>query len=62
MNLTEVELDCPYCDETVSVMVDPISGHQSYTEDCSVCCRPMLVEVDADEEGNPEVKARREAD
>ncbi len=62
MELREVEIDCPYCGETICVMVDPISGEESYTEDCSVCCRPMLLSVEATEDGEPAVSARREED
>jgi len=32
---------CPYCWEEVSVLLDPSITHQTYIEDCEVCCRPI---------------------
>ena len=60
MDLREMEIHCPYCGETIGIMVDPVSGEESYTEDCSVCCRPMVLSVSADDDGEPTVSARRE--
>ena len=60
MELREVKLDCPHCGKSISVMVDPISGEQEYTEDCTACSRTMKLSVDADEDGQPLVTARRE--
>ncbi len=34
---------CPYCGEAIDVLVDPSVAHQEYIEDCSVCCRPIVV-------------------
>lgn len=43
---------CPYCGEPVEVLVDEDGGrHQSYVEDCPVCCSPWQVEVVRDAEG-----------
>lgn len=37
---------CPYCAEESEVAIDPGSGaHQSYVEDCPVCCQPWNVSV-----------------
>ncbi len=37
---------CPYCSETVTIMLDPGSGNaQDYVEDCEVCCNPWQVRV-----------------
>lgn len=37
---------CPYCGETIDIALDPGSGdHQSYVEDCAVCCQPWQVTV-----------------
>lgn len=61
MNLQEeCFIDCPYCGEPISVLVDCSLEQQSYIEDCQVCCQPMLVEVTVDEDGVPNVYARRE--
>jgi hypothetical protein len=54
----EAFLACPYCGETISMLVDPSVERQRYVEDCEMCCRPIeisvvcrdfaLVSVDAD--------------
>jgi len=36
---------CPYCGEKIEVIVDGSVELQSYTEDCSVCCRPMELSI-----------------
>lgn len=36
---------CPYCGERIELLLDPSMAGASYTEDCEVCCRPMLVSV-----------------
>jgi hypothetical protein len=46
MNGTELhEVDCPYCGETIQLVVDTSVDHQEYVEDCSVCCRPIQLSV-----------------
>ena len=35
------DVSCPYCGESIEVVVDPSEDAQSYIEDCSVSCRPM---------------------
>lgn len=42
---------CPYCGETIDLAVDASAGSQRYIEDCPVCCRPMTVVLDVDDEG-----------
>lgn len=47
-----IEQVCPYCGETVDVLIDEGSGQaQRYVEDCPVCCRPWEVEVVQSEDG-----------
>ena len=36
---------CPYCWESIEVLVDCSVNHQEYVEDCSVCCRPIVITV-----------------
>jgi len=43
IELTEVT--CPACWETIELTLDLSAGSQTYTEDCSVCCRPMTVRL-----------------
>ena len=55
-----VEIQCPYCGETIEIVVDCSVESQSYVEDCAVCCRPMNLTVTVDEEGIPSVEAASE--
>ena len=57
MLVETVELQCPFCGEMISVLVDCSLGEQSYVEDCSVCCQPMLLTIRMDEDGSPSVEA-----
>ncbi|HAT70753.1 MULTISPECIES: CPXCG motif-containing cysteine-rich protein [Croceibacter] len=36
---------CPYCWETISMLLDTSVRQQVYVEDCEVCCNPIEVEV-----------------
>ncbi|MDB5988462.1 MAG: motif-containing cysteine-rich protein [Nevskia sp.] len=58
--LEHAEVGCPSCWESVELTLDLSAGSQTYTEDCPVCCQPMLVRlrVDPDEGSfNVEVEA-----
>lgn len=35
---------CPYCWETISMLLDLSAGDQAYVEDCEVCCNPISVQ------------------
>jgi hypothetical protein len=35
---------CPYCWETISMLLDP-SLSATYVEDCEVCCNPIEITV-----------------
>ena len=43
--LHEKQITCPFCWESITVLVDPSESHL-YTEDCSVCCRPILIQTE----------------
>jgi transcription elongation factor Elf1 len=49
--LPEKRIVCPFCGESVTIVVDASAGSQAYIEDCQVCCQPMniVVEVEGDE-------------
>jgi len=57
-----VEIQCPYCGESIEIVVDCSVESQSYIEDCQVCCRPMNLVVTVDEEGIPFVQTSQEDD
>ncbi|MDA0680423.1 MAG: CPXCG motif-containing cysteine-rich protein [Proteobacteria bacterium] len=39
----EKNVRCPFCAESISVLLDLSVTNQSYIEDCQVCCRPMQI-------------------
>jgi hypothetical protein len=39
--VTEHEIDCPFCGEAITVLIDPTDETQDYIEDCQVCCKPI---------------------
>ncbi len=41
--LHEQTICCPCCGEDIGVVLDLSVPEQSYVEDCSVCCRPILL-------------------
>lgn len=41
---------CPYCWETISMLLDTSVRKQSYIEDCEVCCNPMQLQVEFDKQ------------
>ena len=45
MSVEWVVIDCPYCGESFETSVDISAGTQTYSEDCHVCCRPIVVTV-----------------
>jgi hypothetical protein len=48
-----VTYECAFCGEDNDTLVDPSGGsRQTYTEDCAVCCRPNLLTLTFDEEGD----------
>jgi hypothetical protein len=48
-----VTYDCAFCGEENDTFVDPSAGgRQTYTEDCVVCCRPNLITLTLDHEGD----------
>ncbi len=48
---------CPYCGESIDLVIDDSVDQQHYIEDCHVCCRPINVSVSVDEEGALAVQA-----
>ncbi|HZJ20298.1 MAG TPA: CPXCG motif-containing cysteine-rich protein [Pricia sp.] len=34
---------CPYCWSAISMLMDPSIRKQTYVEDCEVCCNPIEV-------------------
>jgi hypothetical protein len=55
-------IQCPYCGEQIEVFVDRSVRRQEYIEDCSVCCRPIVITVAASPEGVESIEVRTEDD
>ncbi len=36
-------VSCPFCAESITLLLDLSVSDQTYIEDCQVCCRPMQV-------------------
>jgi hypothetical protein len=48
-----ISVQCPYCGATFETAVDCSAGaRQEYTEDCQVCCSPILFSVEVDPDGH----------
>lgn len=60
--LPTVDVQCPYCGETITLLVDTSAGAQRYIEDCQVCCRPIVVSMHVDEDGEAQVDVTSEDD
>ena len=54
------DIQCPYCGESIEIALDASVEHQHYIEDCQVCCRPIVLTVTLDEDGEPQVGASAE--
>ncbi len=42
---------CPFCLEKISMLIDlSNSGHQTYVEDCEVCCNPIQISFSSEDD------------
>jgi hypothetical protein len=41
--VSQVQVQCPFCWETVQFTVDASFGNYEEVIDCPVCCRPMVM-------------------
>lgn len=39
--MIEHSFRCPYCWESISMLLEVVQAEQEYIEDCEVCCRPI---------------------
>ena len=58
--VSEYPLGCPYCGEVITILVDDSIPEQQYVEDCQVCCRPIVLNVSIDTDGDAAVTAMAE--
>jgi transcription elongation factor Elf1 len=60
--LTETYISCPYCGETINVLIDSTDTDQQYIEDCQVCCKPIIFLVSESMDGDLAVNVYSEDD
>jgi Cysteine-rich CPXCG len=58
--LSENPVSCPYCGETITILVDDSLPSQEYVEDCQVCCRPIVLRVSVETDGDIAVSVKSE--
>jgi transcription elongation factor Elf1 len=56
----ETAINCPYCGESITILVDDSVEQQHYVEDCEVCCRPMDISVRLTVDGLFQLEVRDE--
>lgn len=55
-------VDCPYCGESIELVIDDSVDEQSYVEDCFVCCRPINVDVSVSGHGEIDIRCSTDND
>lgn len=60
--LQDLEINCPYCGESITITVDTSQPRADYIEDCAVCCRPIYLQATSQPGDPPDVRVRREDD
>ncbi len=58
--LLEVGVQCPYCWERFTLLVDGSVDQQEYVEDCEICCRPIDFSIVIDDDERARVAARQQ--
>lgn len=46
----EYYFQCPYCWQTISMLLDVSIPEQTYIEDCEVCCNPIEIHYVVEDE------------
>lgn len=60
-DLQPITYRCASCGEENEAFVDPSGGsHQTYTEDCSICCRPNVLHIIISGDGQISISAECE--
>ncbi|NCQ34286.1 CPXCG motif-containing cysteine-rich protein [bacterium] len=59
-NLQTATIPCPYCGESIEIFVDCSVPRQQYIEDCSVCCRPIVITAETTPDELVSIEGRTE--
>ena len=62
LGLQESSIYCPYCGESVEVLLNPEDVGAEYIEDCQVCCRPIEFFLREDARGWLEAEVRSDVE
>jgi len=57
--MLEYFFQCPYCWESISILIDASIAEQDYVEDCEVCCNPIEFFVRSASGDAPAVEVRQ---
>ena len=49
-SLVEQKVSCPYCGESIEILIDQEEAGEQYIEDCQVCCRPIQISFETDDD------------
>jgi len=58
--LKDKTISCPYCGESIDILLDCSLPDQQYVEDCQVCCRPINIQLSVDYDENLQVTVTHE--
>lgn len=50
MGVLEYGFTCPYCWEHITMLLDLSADQQSYVEDCEVCCNPIALHFEVEDD------------
>lgn len=56
----EYIVSCPYCGENINVLIDCSYDAQEYIEDCQVCCRPIIFQVQYGVDDSMQINVKHE--
>lgn len=62
LELGEQTILCPYCGESIHVLIDTQDVGEQYIEDCQVCCKPIVFNAYHDALGEVYVTVHDEND
>ena len=48
-SVVERRIRCPFCAESMTILIDASAGSQSYIEDCQICCQAMNISFTAED-------------
>lgn len=57
--LIEESVQCPYCWQSFTILIDASVESQEYVEDCEICCRAIDFCVEVDDQDRPIVQVKQ---